>query len=57
MQKKWLEHFCKYRHIYRIYACFSLGLLEMPETPVFSRAYRLWVKMQRYRILSENGVV
>ena len=29
----------------------------MPETPVFSRVCGLLVKMQRYRILSENGVV
>ena len=29
----------------------------MPETSVLSRACGLWVKMQRYRILSGNGVV
>ena len=29
----------------------------MPETSVFSRVCGLLVKMQRYRILSENGVV
>ena len=40
-----------------IYACMFLRLLEMPETPVFSRVCGLLVKMQRYRILSENGVV
>ena len=34
-----------------------LGLLKMPETSVFSRVCGLLVKMQRYRILSGNGVV
>ena len=29
----------------------------MPRNAVFSRVYGLWVKMLRYRILSENGVV
>ena len=40
-----------------IYACMFLRLLKMPETSVFSRFCGLWVKMQKYRILSENGVV
>ena len=29
----------------------------MPETPVFSRVCGIWVKMPKYRILSENGVI
>ena len=29
----------------------------MPRNAVFSRVCGLWVKIQRYRILSENGVV
>ena len=40
-----------------MFACFFLRLLKTPETSVFSRVCGLLIKMQRYRILSENGVV
>lgn len=32
-------------------------LPKMPKNPVFSRACGILVNLQRYRILSENGVV
>ena len=43
--------------IYRIYACMISKLPKMPKNPVFSRGCGILVKMQSYRILSENGVV
>jgi len=43
--------------IYRVYACMISRLPEMPKNPVFSRVCGLLLKRQKYRNLSQIGVI
>ena len=43
--------------VYRIYACLISRLPKMPKNPVLSRVCGLLLKRQKYRNLSQIGVI